>query len=160
MAPWGHKSDRTVPTGYFSHIGVTYSAGRSSIYLNGTLSGAQREGAQDNNPETTVGRRKVNGLESRVESAWFQRLKLKCDELVSSFAFNFKLRPYRWVMLGAMLEKGVPIDFFTGVMDEVRMWRVRPAPRGASNPPAFSHHPTEWRDVVTLTVECLPSLTK
>ena len=81
VAPWGHKSDSTVPSGYFSHIGVTYAKGYSSIYINGSLSGSQKEGAQDNNPETTV-------------------------------------------MLGAMLEKGAPIDFFSGVIDEVRMWRV------------------------------------
>ena len=29
-------------------------------------------------------------LETCVESAWLQRLKLKCDELLSSFAFTFK----------------------------------------------------------------------
>ena len=29
-----------------------------------------------------------------IESACFQRLKAKCDELLSSFAFNFKLRRY------------------------------------------------------------------
>ena len=28
------------------------------------------------------------------ESAWFQRLKLKCDELLSNFAFNFNMRCY------------------------------------------------------------------
>jgi hypothetical protein len=81
VAPWGHKSDSTVPTGYFSHIAVTYAKGYSSIYINGSLSGWQKEGAQDDNPETEV-------------------------------------------MLGAMLEKGAPIDFFSGVIDEVRMWRV------------------------------------
>jgi len=32
--------------------------------------------------------------ESRVESAYSQRLKLKCDELLSRFAFNFNLLPY------------------------------------------------------------------
>jgi hypothetical protein len=81
VAPWGHKSDSTVPTGYFSHIGVTYAKGYSSIYINGSLSGSQKEGAQDNNPETTV-------------------------------------------MLGAMLEKGAPIDFFSGVIDEVRLYKL------------------------------------
>lgn len=81
VAPWGHKSEGTVPAGHFSHIGVTYAKGYSSVYINGSLSGSQKEGAQDNNPETTV-------------------------------------------ILGAMLEKGAPIDFFSGVIDEVRMWRV------------------------------------
>jgi hypothetical protein len=32
--------------------------------------------------------------ETRVESVWLQRLKLKCDELLSSSAFNVKLRRY------------------------------------------------------------------
>jgi len=29
-----------------------------------------------------------------VDSAWFHRLKLKCDKLLSSFAFTFNLRRY------------------------------------------------------------------
>jgi len=29
-----------------------------------------------------------------IESAWFQRLILKCDELLSTFAFKFNLRRY------------------------------------------------------------------
>jgi hypothetical protein len=33
-------------------------------------------------------------VETRVESAWFQRLKLKYDKLRSSLAFNFNLHPY------------------------------------------------------------------
>ena len=32
--------------------------------------------------------------ETRVGSAWFPRSKLKYDELLSIFAFNFNLRPY------------------------------------------------------------------
>jgi hypothetical protein len=30
----------------------------------------------------------------QVDHAWFQCLKLKCDELPSNFAFNFDLRRY------------------------------------------------------------------
>ena len=33
-------------------------------------------------------------VEPRVESAWFNCLKLNCDQLVSSFDFKFKLRRY------------------------------------------------------------------
>ena len=66
----------SLPHGYFSHIGVTYSRGISSIFINGSLSTSQKEvrfytmliqqidwltfhgapmqGAQDNNPETLV----------------------------------------------------------------------------------------------------------
>jgi hypothetical protein len=39
---------------------------------------------------------RLNPVDSRFESAWFQLLKLKCDELLSSFAFNFNLRRYTW----------------------------------------------------------------
>jgi hypothetical protein len=41
-----------------------------------------------------VGRCKLKRVESRVESAWFERLKLRYDKLLSSFAFNFNLRRY------------------------------------------------------------------
>ena len=33
-----------------------------------------------------------------IESACFQRLKLKCDELLSNFAFNFNMRRYMAAM--------------------------------------------------------------
>jgi hypothetical protein len=41
-----------------------------------------------------VGRCRLNPLKPRVESAWFQRLKLGYDEPLSRFAFNFDLRRY------------------------------------------------------------------
>jgi hypothetical protein len=31
---------------------------------------------------------------TRVDRPWFQLLKLKCDEPISDFAFNFSLRRY------------------------------------------------------------------
>jgi len=37
---------------------------------------------------------KLQRVESRVESAWFQLLKLTCDELFSSFASKFHLHRY------------------------------------------------------------------
>ena len=37
-----------------------------------------------------VGQCKLKVFQSCVESAWFQRLKLKYDKLLSNFAFNFK----------------------------------------------------------------------
>jgi hypothetical protein len=37
-----------------------------------------------------AGRCKLNGIETRVQSAWCQRLKLKCEKLLSSFALEFK----------------------------------------------------------------------
>jgi len=42
---------------------------------------------------TMVGWCKLTLVESRVDSACFQRLKLKYDTPLSSFAFNFNLRP-------------------------------------------------------------------
>ena len=41
-----------------------------------------------------VGRCKLNSVEACVERDSFQRLKLKCGELLSIFAFNFNLRRY------------------------------------------------------------------
>ena len=41
-----------------------------------------------------VGRCRLNRVETCVESAWFQRLKLNYDEPLSSFAFNFNSRHY------------------------------------------------------------------
>ena len=42
-------------------------------------------------------------VESRVECAWFQPLRLKYDNLLSSFAFNFNLRSY-----GKVYPTGLP----------------------------------------------------
>ena len=41
-----------------------------------------------------VGRRRFTPLESRVDGAWFQLLKLSYDEPPSTFAFNVNLRCY------------------------------------------------------------------
>ena len=40
---------------------------------------------------------KLNPVDPQLESAWFQPLKLKCDFLVSKFAFKFNLYRYTWV---------------------------------------------------------------
>jgi hypothetical protein len=42
--------------------------------------------------EATAGWYRFNPVEARVESDWFQRLKLIFDKLLSCFAFNFNLR--------------------------------------------------------------------
>ena len=39
----------------------------------------------------------VDPSRSRVDRSWSQRLKLKYDELLSNFAFNFNLRRYTQV---------------------------------------------------------------
>ena len=54
VAPWGLRSTVTIPAGYYTHVAVTYGAGRSKIYINGTLRGSQREGAQAHDPATSV----------------------------------------------------------------------------------------------------------
>jgi hypothetical protein len=41
-----------------------------------------------------VGCCRLNPVEARVGSTWFQRLKLRYDEPLSNFAFNFNLRHY------------------------------------------------------------------
>ena len=38
-------------------------------------------------------------VESSVESAWFQRLKLTYNEPLSKFAFNLNLRPYNMMVV-------------------------------------------------------------
>jgi len=48
----------------------------------------------------TVGERcKLKPIETRIESAWLQRSKLKYDEPVSEFAFKLNLRRYMTVEL-------------------------------------------------------------
>ena len=60
VAPWGQRSDRKLPVNSYTHVTVTFrwddvrQRGESSIYLNGTVSASQREGPQDNNPETAI----------------------------------------------------------------------------------------------------------
>ena len=59
-----------------------------------------------------VGRCRLKPVEPLVESAWLQRLKLICDELDASLAFNFKTRrcnaglhvPYRDSKLTSLLQ--------------------------------------------------------
>ena len=46
-----------------------------------------------------AGRCKSQPIETRVDNTRFQRLKLKCDKLLSSFAFNLNLRPYAVALL-------------------------------------------------------------
>jgi hypothetical protein len=57
-----------------------------------------------------VGRCKSNGVETRVQSAWWQRLKLKCDEQHSTFAFNFNLRRYTMDKITGRLERAKEWD--------------------------------------------------
>eukprot|EP00873_Tetraselmis_striata_P007444 jgi/Tetstr1/427708/TSEL_017833.t1 len=85
VAPWGQKSEQKLPVGDFSHVAAIYDGKMSRIFVNGTLSHEQKEGPQDNNPETPV-------------------------------------------LIGAMQEHGHPIEFFDGVIDEVRMWDVARTP--------------------------------
>ena len=63
---------------------------------------------------------KSNPADMRVESAWFQRLKLKCNEVLSSFTFNIKLRRY---VLGSVL--GLAFSFVSASFVRiVRLFRV------------------------------------
>jgi len=77
VAPWGLRSVGALSAGRFHHVATTYKEGWSNIYVNGSLWASQKEGPQDNNPDTPV-------------------------------------------LIGALLEKGHPKDFFNGVVDEVR----------------------------------------
>jgi len=67
----------------------------------------------------------VDSIKIRVETSssarlWFQRLKLQSDELRSSFAFHFNLRPYNpaaHMMLASCYKRGrgVEQDYEQGV---------------------------------------------
>lgn len=85
VAPWGQRSEVKLPVGDFSHVAAIYDGKMSRIFVNGTLSHEQKEGPQDNNPETPV-------------------------------------------LIGAMQENGHPLEFFDGVIDEVRMWDIARTP--------------------------------
>ena len=61
---------------------------RRDEFLEGYLS------AEESPLLSKAGRGKLTGVETRVQSAWFQRLKLKYDKLLSSFAFEFNWRQY------------------------------------------------------------------
>jgi len=65
------------------------------IYFVGNPSLLARTGQRHtiNIIRTTAGRCTLQGLDARVESAWFQRLNLKHDTLLSSVAFNVYMRP-------------------------------------------------------------------
>jgi hypothetical protein len=54
-------------------------------------------------------------VKTRIESAWFRRLKLKHDKLLSNFAFNFNFRPYVTAVATAL--HGV----------DGRAWQILPA---------------------------------
>lgn len=54
VAPWGLKSDVKLPVGDFSHVAAVYDGNVSRILINGTVGKEQKEGGQDNNPETPV----------------------------------------------------------------------------------------------------------
>jgi hypothetical protein len=54
VSPWGLRSNVRIPADVFTHIAVGYGGGRSKIYINGTLRGSQREGAQAVDVDTNV----------------------------------------------------------------------------------------------------------
>lgn len=82
VAPWGLKTSEALSAGSWHHVAAAYKDGWSTVYVNGSVWARQKEGAQDNNPETPV-------------------------------------------LVGAVLEKGSAVDFFDGLLDEVRRTTVR-----------------------------------
>lgn len=54
VAPWGLRSQTKIQAGAWTHVAVTFGAGRSKIYVNGTLRGSQREGAMAQDALTSV----------------------------------------------------------------------------------------------------------
>jgi hypothetical protein len=86
---------------------VNFAAGTAELEVLGKNPGATR---------SMVGRRKVKLVETSVESAWFQRWKLKYDKLLSSVAFSFNLRRYTMGAQGdwMQLSRGVRRSLATG----------------------------------------------
>jgi len=71
-------------------------AGAGEVVLEPSLAAFKLEAAADSaGRRYVVGRCRLNPVEACVESAWFQRSKLKHDEPLSHVAFNFNLRPYK-----------------------------------------------------------------
>jgi hypothetical protein len=54
---------------------------------------------------------KLNPVEAHVERVWFQLLKVKCDEPLSDFAFNFNLRRYSTDEMKAIRQTKLYSDF-------------------------------------------------
>jgi len=81
---------------------------------------------------TAVGRCRLKRVETRVESAWFQRLKLGYDEPLSNFAFILNLRRYT---AGCMVEelraKGDQALRQYSVVGRCRLKRVDPSVESA-----------------------------
>jgi hypothetical protein len=57
--------------------------------------GVARAARGGRRPAAVVGLYKLNSVDPELESAWFQPLNLKCDILLSIFAFRFQLAPLR-----------------------------------------------------------------
>jgi len=81
VAPWGLRTSDQLQANVFHHIAAVYNGKRSSIWVNGSMWVDQKEGAQDNDPQTPV-------------------------------------------LFGAVMDNSKTMDFFDGVIDEVRIWSV------------------------------------
>jgi hypothetical protein len=57
-----------------------------------------------------------------TESAWFHRLKLKCDEPLSDFAVKFNLRRYK---NAANAEEARKLGFLVIDVKTAEVWRCR-----------------------------------
>ena len=60
-------------------------------------------------------------VQTRVQTAWLQRLKLSYDQLLLSFVFNFKLRRYRVESMRPALALDLHLhDHVQGLYDQIR----------------------------------------
>ena len=88
--------------------------------------------ASEAEEDNEVGRCRLKRVETRVESAWFQRLKLGYDEPLSNFAFILNLRRYT---AGCMVEelraKGDQALRQYSVVGRCRLKRVDPSVESA-----------------------------
>jgi len=93
--PWSKGSRRRVEEALCTERDAA-AAGKSADDLRLSLDTLSAEVGRLTNwiPLATFRRCNSNPVDTRVESAWFQRSKLAHDNLLSSFAFKFNLHHY------------------------------------------------------------------
>ena len=106
LVTWRALSISSYPTGMnVKHLGVVGLLGGIGFTMSLFLIEIALVGQPNAAQAAKVRRCRLKPVAPRVESAWFQRLTLNCDELASGFAFNFNLR--RYTKLAILVSSGV-----------------------------------------------------
>jgi carboxypeptidase Taq len=108
----------------FPHTAATVTAKDMYAFINKASAGLIRVDA-DELTYSMVGRRRLTLGQTRVDCAWCQRLRPKCDETLSSFGFKFNSRRFiMHVVLRFEIERAI----FTGeaqVADLPALWKLK-----------------------------------